>query len=785
MTDKSKPDASPHQQAALRLAASELRDRMLFESSKDGILILDAVTGMILDVNPFLVELLGFSREAFLGKKVWELGFLKDLIANQASFAELQRTTYIRYEDKPLETADGRQKDVEFVSNVYHVNRQKVIRCNIRDITERKRAMAELEASQQFIKNIINASPARIFWKSKELVYLGCNEAFARDAGFSDPKDIVGKTDHQLSWRDQADLYRNDDAQVISSGIPLINREEIQSNPTRSTLTLLTSKVPLRDARGEIYGILGLYIDISEIKQTESSHKLLAEAVDQSAETIMITDAGASIIYVNPAFEKVTGYAVSDVLGKNPRMLKSGKQDADFYRGMWDTLNRGEVWHGHMVNKRKNGTFYEEDATISPVHDPAGTINHFVAVKRDVTNEAQLENKLRQAQKMEAVGRLAGGIAHDFNNLLMGIMGYAELCQDHVAPDHPNYERLNEIMRAARKSADITRQLLTFARKQITAPKILNLNDALFGMLKLLRQLIGEDIHLVWTPDSALRTIRIDPAQLDQILANLCLNARDAIGGIGTITLDAHNATLDSAYCSLHPGASPGAYVRLTVSDTGCGMDAETMEHIFEPFFTTKGMGQGTGLGLATVHGIVNQNRGVLDVASELGKGTTFTLYLPQVTAPPAENPAPAAKPAPKGTGETVLLVEDEKSLRATCSQFLVYLGYKVLLAESPDAAVKLAEQHPDHIDLLVTDVVMPGMYGTALAKRLGAIKPGLKILLMSGYPLDAMAQRGIEDHELPFISKPFSRTEFAYKLREVLGGPPPSPGTPPISPGP
>jgi PAS domain S-box-containing protein len=785
MTDKSKPDASPHQQAALRLAASELRDRMLFESSKDGILILDAVTGMILDVNPFLVELLGFSREAFLGKKVWELGFLKDLIANQASFAELQRTTYIRYEDKPLETADGRQKDVEFVSNVYHVNRQKVIRCNIRDITERKRAMAELEASQQFIKNIINASPARIFWKSKELVYLGCNEAFARDAGFSDPKDIVGKTDHQLSWRDQADLYRNDDAQVISSGIPLINREEIQSNPTRSTLTLLTSKVPLRDARGEIYGILGLYIDISEIKQTESSHKLLAEAVDQSAETIMITDAGASIIYVNPAFEKVTGYAVADVLGKNPRMLKSGKQDADFYRGMWDTLNRGEVWHGHMVNKRKNGTFYEEDATISPVHDPAGTINHFVAVKRDVTNEAQLENKLRQAQKMEAVGRLAGGIAHDFNNLLMGIMGYAELCQDHVAPDHPNYERLNEIMRAARKSADITRQLLTFARKQITAPKILNLNDALFGMLKLLRQLIGEDIHLVWTPDSALRTIRIDPAQLDQILANLCLNARDAIGGIGTITLDAHNATLDSAYCSLHPGASPGAYVRLTVSDTGCGMDAETMEHIFEPFFTTKGMGQGTGLGLATVHGIVNQNRGVLDVASELGKGTTFTLYLPQVTAPPAENPAPAAKPAPKGTGETVLLVEDEKSLRATCSQFLVYLGYKVLLAESPDAAVKLAEQHPDHIDLLVTDVVMPGMYGTALAKRLGAIKPGLKILLMSGYPLDAMAQRGIEDHELPFISKPFSRTEFAYKLREILGSPPPSPGTPPISPGP
>jgi PAS domain S-box-containing protein len=785
MTDKSKPDASPHQQAALRLAASELRDRMLFESSKDGILILDAVTGMILDVNPFLVELLGFSREAFLGKKVWELGFLKDLIANQASFAELQRTTYIRYEDKPLETADGRQKDVEFVSNVYHVNRQKVIRCNIRDITERKRAMAELEASQQFIKNIINASPARIFWKSKELVYLGCNEAFARDAGFSDPKDIVGKTDHQLSWRDQADLYRNDDAQVISSGIPLINREEIQSNPTRSTLTLLTSKVPLRDARGEIYGILGLYIDISEIKQTESSHKLLAEAVDQSAETIMITDAGASIIYVNPAFEKVTGYAVADVLGKNPRMLKSGKQDADFYRGMWDTLNRGEVWHGHMVNKRKNGTFYEEDATISPVHDPAGTINHFVAVKRDVTNEAQLENKLRQAQKMEAVGRLAGGIAHDFNNLLMGIMGYAELCQDHVAPDHPNYERLNEIMRAARKSADITRQLLTFARKQITAPKILNLNDALFGMLKLLRQLIGEDIHLVWTPDSALRTIRIDPAQLDQILANLCLNARDAIGGIGTITLDAHNATLDSAYCSLHPGASPGAYVRLTVSDTGCGMDAETMEHIFEPFFTTKGMGQGTGLGLATVHGIVNQNRGVLDVASELGKGTTFTLYLPQVTAPPAENPAPAAKPAPKGTGETVLLVEDEKSLRATCSQFLVYLGYKVLLAESPDAAVKLAEQHPDHIDLLVTDVVMPGMYGTALAKRLGAIKPGLKVLLMSGYPLDAMAQRGIEDHELPFISKPFSRTEFAYKLREILGSPPPSPGTPPISPGP
>jgi two-component system cell cycle sensor histidine kinase/response regulator CckA len=769
MYDDSRLDSTSPQHMTERLIASELRYRRLFESSKDGILILNAVTGLILDVNPFLVELLGFQREAFLGNKVWELGFFKKIVADQASFEDFQRTPCTRYEDKPLQTADGRQVDVEFVTNVYQVNRQSVIQCTIRDITEHKRDMAALEASQQFIKNIINASPARIFWKSKDLVYLGCNEAFARDAGFSDPKDIEGKTDHQLSWRDQADLYRNDDAQVIISGIPLINREEIQSNPNRSTLTILTSKVPLRDAKGETYGVLGLYIDISEIKQTESSHKLLAEAVDQSAETIMVTDAGASIIYVNPAFEKVTGYAGADVLGKNPRMLKSGKQDADFYRGMWDTLNRGEVWHGHMVNKRKNGTFYEEEATISPVRDTAGNIIHFVAVKRDVTHEAQLENKLRQAQKMEAVGRLAGGIAHDFNNLLMGIMGYTELCLDHVAPDHPNRERLTEIMQAARKSSDITRQLLTFARKQITTPKVINLNDAISGMLKLLRQLIGEDIHLVWTPDSALRTIRIDPAQLDQILANLCLNARDAIGGIGTITLDAHNATLDSAYCSLHPGASPGAYVRLTVSDTGCGMDAETLEHMFEPFFSTKSLGQGTGLGLATVHGIINQNRGFIDVASEPGKGTTFTLYLPQVAAASAECPAPVATQAPKGKGETVLLVEDERSLRVTCGQFLNVLGYKVLLAESPDAALKLAEGHLDHIDLLLTDVVMPGMYGTALAKRLEAIKPGLKILLMSGYAVDAMAQRGIQDHELPFLTKPFSRTELAYKLCEVL----------------
>ena len=774
---KSKPS---HQKPGERaLAASEMRYRRLFETAKDGILILDAETGMVVDVNPFLIELLGYSYEQFVGKAIWELGFFKDIVANQNKFLTLQQQEYVRYENLPLETAGGGRREVEFVSNVYLADGKKVIQCNIRDITARRSAEKALRDTQQIVEGIIQALPARIFWKDKNLVYLGCNQAFARDAGYGDARQVVGKDDYQMSWRDQADLYRRADREVIEGGHSIINYEESQTTPQGNTITLLTSKVPLRNAAGEVTGVLGAYMDISSRKQEEEERARLAMAVEQSAETIVITDKAGTILYANPAFESSTGYTRAEVLGQNPRVLKSGKQDAAFYGRMWATLNRGEVWRGCFINKRKDGTFYEEAASISPVTDAAGTIINFVASKRNITHEVQLEEQLRQAQKMEAVGRLAGGVAHDFNNLLTGIMGYAELCRQQVGRDHPISEWLDEIMKEALRSAEITRQLLAFARKQTIVPKVLDLNDVVAGMLKLLRRLIGEDIELAWHPGARLWPVKLDPSQVDQILANLCVNARDALAGAGSITLESENITIDKDYCAERAEAMPGDYVLLTVSDDGCGMAPETLAQIFEPFFSTKGIGQGTGLGLATVYGIVKQNRGFINVYSELGKGATFRVYLPRVMDEVVPTAVSAASEAPQGHGETILMVEDEQSLRVMGTHFLTSLGYTVLAAESPVAALELAEAHAGEIDLLLTDVVLPGMDGRQLANGMLARRSTIKVLFMSGYPADVIAQRGILEQNTAFLAKPFQRADLARKVREVLEG---SPGPAPRS---
>jgi PAS domain S-box-containing protein len=495
----------------------------------------------------------------------------------------------------------------------------------------------------------------------------------------------------------------------------------------------------------------------------------LSAAIEQMAEGVLVTDDGGSIQYVNPAFTTITGYTREEAVGKNPSFLKSGEQDAEFYQRMWRKLIEGDIWRGHFINKRKDGAFYEEEASISPVHDAANKIVNYVAVKRDVTRELHLEAQFAQAQKMESVGRLAGGVAHDFNNLLMGIMGYAELCRGEIPLGHPIREWLDQITHIGQRSAEITRQLLAFASKQTIAPKVLNLNDAVAGMLKLLRQLISEGVTLEWVPGTALRPVKIDPPQVDQILANLCINARDAIDGVGKIILETQNVDIDADFCAEHVEAIPGKYVLLTVSDNGCGMHAETIAKMFEPFFTTKEMGKGTGLGLATVYGIVKQNNGFICAHSEQGKGTRLQIYLPEVTAEVDKIPVLPAEDVPHGHGETILLVEDDPSLCRICQRFLADLGYHVLSAELPDEALKKVGEHAGAIHLLLTDVIMPGMDGRQLANRISAISHGIKILFMSGYTADVIAERGILEKNVAFMVKPFTRVELARKVFSIL----------------
>jgi PAS domain S-box-containing protein len=623
------------------LVDSEKRYRRLFESAKDGIMILDANSGMVVDANPFLLRLLGCSHDDLCGQFIWDVGTFKNISSSKEAFRTLQDHEYIRYDDMPLETIGGKTVEVEFVSNVYLVDGAKVIQCNIRDISERKRAEAE--------------------------------------------------------------------------------------------------------------------------------HERLLLAIEQAGDMIVITGAGGAIQYVNPAFERVTGYTSQEVIGQNPRFLNSGKQNRDFYTNLWETISGGTVFHGRMVNKRKDGTFFTEEATISPVRDTLGKIVSYVAVKYDITENLLLAAQFQQAQKMESVGRLAGGVAHDYNNMLGVIIGYTEMALQKVDPSESLYADLLEILGAAKRSTEITRQLLAFARKQTIRPIVLEMNETVQGMLNMLRRLIGEDIDLAWLPGMDLWHVKMDPAQIDQILANLCVNARDAIAGVGKVTIETHRTTFDKDYCADHAGFIPGEFVLLAISDDGCGMDKETLGNIFEPFFTTKDANKGTGLGLATIYGIVKQNNGFINVYSEVQKGTTFRIYLPRYVGEAEKVQPDIIADIPSGHGEMVLLVEDEPSILKLGQVMLERLGYNVLAAGTTGEAVLLAREYGNGISLLITDVIMPGMNGRDLVDQLYGICPDIKVLFMSGYTADVITQSGVLEKGVNFMQKPFSMGELGAKVRAIL----------------
>ena len=504
---------------------------------------------------------------------------------------------------------------------------------------------------------------------------------------------------------------------------------------------------------------------VHDITDRRVAEKELAEAIDQATETVFITDINGTITYANPAFEKTTGYKLEEVLGKNPRMLRSGKHDAAFYRQMWETLLRGEVWRGRLFNKRKDGTLYQEEATISPVRDDSGRIVNYIAVKLDVTREAELQAQLLQAQKMESIGRLAGGVAHDFNNLLTVINGYSKLVLNGLTGGDPMRDKLEEIRKAGERAAALTRQLLAFSRKQILEPRVLDLNRVVQEMQAMLRRLMGEHIQvdLVLCTDDA--TVQADPHQLEQVIMNLAVNGRDAMPGGGRLLIETalvqHRKTEGQEHRS-------GPFAMLAVSDTGMGIDEAMRQRIFEPFFTTKPVGQGTGLGLSTVQGIVEQSGGFIEVRSHPGQGTTFQIYLPALTAARVNEKIAVESRALPGS-ETVLVVEDQAEVRDFVVTVLGSYGYKVVGASNAGEALLICEREGEHIHLLLTDVVMPQTSGPELVSRLAKTHPGIKTLFMSGYTDDMITNHGVLDEGSHFIQKPFTAEKLAEKVRQVL----------------
>jgi PAS domain S-box-containing protein len=663
--------------------------------------------------------------------------------------------TWVSTTKMPLRDANGN------ISGTFGVSR---------DLTERKRAEDELYQSRQMLKSILDTIPQRVFWKDRNIVYLGCNKALAIDAGLKDPAEIIGKNDYELAWRETAEDYRADDKLVMEQDAPRLDYEEIQNKPDGSLIWLRTSKLPLHDQEGKVIGMLGTYEDITERKRAEAERTRLITAIEQSAEAVVITDTKGVIEYVNPAFTWITGYSREEALGQNTRMLKSGKQDPGFYQQLWATVLKGEVWHGELINQRKDGKLYTEEMNITPVRDARGKVTHFIATKQDVTERKSLEMQVRQAAKMEAVGRLAGGVAHDFNNLLTIINGYSEILLEKFAPDSSVSIQLREINNAGERAASLTRQLLAFSRRQVLAPQVLDLNGVVSNLEKMLRRLIGEDVELRTVLHPSLGRVQADPGQIEQVIMNLVVNARDAMPSGGCLTIETSNEELDETYARNHVMVKPGPHVLLAVGDTGMGMAPETKVHIFEPFFTTKEQGKGTGLGLATVYGIVQQSGGSIWVYSELGQGTVFKIYFPIISESPAASRLPKTETDSASGSETILVVEDEEGVRSLVHLALVSSGYTVLETKDGESALATCANHAGPIHLLVTDVVMPQMSGPKVAEKVAALRPGIKVLYMSGYTDDAVVHHGVLSHDMPFIQKPFSPLALRKKIREVLG---------------
>ena len=760
------------------LRESEELLHFLIKNSSDSLGIINA-DGSLKYISPAAEKISGFPIAELEGKAFETLIHPDDIKDIQAAWNEAvkhpEKTVTVQY--RHIHKTQGWVYSEAIAQSFLNDPAINGVIASVRDITERKKTEEAIEKHKQVLQLFIEYAPASIAMFDTEMRYISASQRFLTDYRIDDHA-IIGKSHYDV-FPEIPERLKEIHRRCLQGAIERCDQDPFPRS--NGKLDWIRWEVrPWYENTGKIGGLI-LFSEVitkqvEDAENVRESEKKFRDLFHQhSAIKLIIDPDTGNIVDANIAAEKFYGWSVEqlqkmriqDINTLSPEQIKAEIEKVrNRERGYF------EFRHRLADGSVRDVSIYSSKISIKGKELLHSIVHDISERKKAEEEQEKLREQLVQAQKMESVGLLAGGVAHDFNNMLGVILGHAEMAMDQIGPTQPLFADLEEIRKAASRSADLTRQLLAFARKQTVAPKVLDLNETIEGLLKMLRRLIGEGIDLVWMPGTGLWPVKIDPSQLDQILANLCVNARDSIAGVGKIIVETGNDTFDEEFCATHAGSVSGEYVKISVSDTGRGMDRVTLSHIFEPFFTTKDVGEGTGLGLSTVYGAVKQNNGFIDVYSKPGQGTIFTINLPRFKDVCTNRPAfkEGAEVPIVGGHETILLVEDEPTILKMTTMMLQRLGYTVLAANTPYAAIRIVEESVDEIQMLMTDVIMPEMNGRDLADRLLTIKKGMKCLFMSGYTSDIVSSQGVLIEGMHFIQKPYTQKELAMRIREVLG---------------
>ena len=753
--------------AEQEMRESEERYRQLFELESDAVVLVDCETHRFVDVNQSAQRLYGYSREEFLAMTVEAVS--EEPEATRATIGSGRGFTPLRWHRKK----DGTKFAVEISTNIIPHQGRRTELATLRDITARQQVMDMLSETTEQLLDAQRIAGLGSYVFDVNTGLWTASEVLGEIFGLAEP----GRARDASAWAeiihpdDRAEMlcYLHADVLTNRTSFDRVYRIRRVSDQQERWVHGLGKLVV--DEQGRVVRLVGVIQDISDRKRDQEQMNVQFSALTAAANAIMIADRNGKIEWVNPAFSRLTGYRPEEVMGKNPRLLKSGQQPPAFYADLWATILTGNVWHGEIVNRRKDGQLYTEETTITPVRATDGQIAHFVSIKQDVTDRRQLEKRMQQAQKMEAIGTLAGGIAHDFNNILAAMFGYAYLLQQDTEGNAAAQENIEEMLKATGRAKELVQQILTFSRQREQKPEAIQLELVVKEAIKFLRASLPAQIRIEMNLGADVPAVLADSTQIYQVAINLATNALHAMEGRpGRLTVALENFIPDQKFLGSHPEFRPQPYARLTVADTGQGMDAKTLERIFEPFFTTKPPGKGTGLGLAVVHGIVQAHGGFIIVQSTVGCGTTFSLYFPGQMR--EASPAVAADcPPPSGDGERILLLDDEPALTSALQRLLVRLNYRVTTSNNPCETVARCGKSPGEFDLLITDLTMPEMTGLDVARRFRALRPGMPIILASGFSADLTGEILESAGICALLEKPISRTRLAEVVHRALKG--------------